>query len=87
MKKTFKTIFFLSLSVTILLFVVVAISAFSAMNAQSASIGIIGGADGPTAIFLTETLFFTNPVFTALVLSIAVCIVSAIVWAVSKKKG
>jgi Na+-transporting methylmalonyl-CoA/oxaloacetate decarboxylase beta subunit len=55
-------------------------------NAQEAgSIGIIGGADGPTATFLTYSLIFDGPLF-KLILSLLVLIISAIGWFITKKK-
>lgn len=85
MKKTFKTIFFISLAVILLLSAIIAASAVSAADEHTGSVGIIGGADGPTAIFLTRTLVLQNPLFLLLCVSLVAVIVSAVGWAAAKK--
>ena len=55
MKRTFKIAFFVSLVVVSLLVAVLVASVVSAESNDSSSIGIIGGADGPTAVFITRT--------------------------------
>lgn len=55
---------------------------------QNSSVGIIGGADGPTAIFVTSSL---SPLSVLLVAAAAVLVVGAVVFAVHRhnknKKG
>ncbi len=85
MKKAFKITFFVSLAIIVLLSVIIAVSVVSASKEHTSSVGIIGGADGPTAIFVTRTLVFQNPIFMLLCASFALVIVSAVGWAVSKK--
>ncbi len=85
MKKAFKITFLVSLAVIVLLSVIIAVSVVSAAEEHTSSVSIIGGADGPTAIFITRTLVFQNPIFILLCVSFAVVIVSAVGWAVSKK--
>lgn len=86
MKRTFKIAFFVSLVVVSLLVAVLVASVVFAESNDSSSIGIIGGADGPTAVFITRTLIFGNPFFYALCLVAVLCIASAIGWIVTKKK-
>ena len=86
MKKTFKTAFFVSLAVAVSLLAFLLVSSVIAMSDNSAAVGIIGGADGPTAIFITRTLILDNPVFLALCVAILLCAVFAIGWAVTKRR-
>ena len=51
-------------------------------DSNAASIGIIGGADGPTAIFLTGDI----QAFVLGVLAVAMLVIAGIVIAVRKKK-
>ena len=85
MRKLFKITFFVTLAVIILLVVPVIVSAVSALSNPSPSVGIIGGADGPTAILITRTLFIT-PTFRLLCVVSLLCIVSAIGWIVTRRK-
>ena len=94
MKKTFKIIFFVSLTLTVLLsglfvlsFVLPlgALIGLSAFSDQSASIGVIGGADGPTVILISRTAIFENPLFWALCVAVVLLISSAIGWKATKK--
>ncbi len=85
MKKAFKIIFFVSLAVILLLSAIIAVSAVSAADEHTSSVAIIGGADGPTAIFITRTLVLQNPLFLLLCVSLVAVIVSAVGWAFSKK--
>jgi hypothetical protein len=86
MKKVFKTIFFIALSLTVLFVAAVCISVFFAGNIYSAGIGIIGGADGPTAILVTNTLIFGNPWFWIFCFVLVALIISAIGWIVTKNR-
>lgn len=56
------------------------------LYSKSASIGIIGGADGPTAIFITHLLISGWTGFLA-VLGIVVIIVSLVLLFVSRKRN
>lgn len=47
---------------------------------ESASIGIIGGADGPTAVFITG-----DPTALIVIALVAVAIIGAIIWKLKKK--
>ena len=51
-------------------------------DSNAATIGIIGGADGPTAIFLTGDI----QAFVLGVLAVAVLVITGVVIAVGKKK-
>lgn len=84
MKKLFKTTFFITLAFVLLF---VAFIIVSAENNHSESIGIIGGADGPTAIFITGTIIFKNPVFVLLCFVTVLCIASAIGWLITRKSN
>ena len=86
MKKMFKITFFITLALILLFVAAVCVSLFSIDNSYSASVGIIGGADGPTAVLVTETLFFLNPLFWLLCILFIVCIASAIGWLITKNK-
>ncbi len=50
-------------------------------KAESASVGIIGGADGPTAIFLTGSV---SPVYIVLGMLSAVIVIGLISYSISK---
>lgn len=86
MKKLFKTTFFVTLALILLFVALVVASAVFAENNHSGSIGIIGGADGPTAIFITQTLIFANPVFWLLCFVTVLFIASAIGWLITRNK-
>ena len=85
MKKACKITFFVSLALVILLVAVFAALIVSAESANTSSVGIIGGADGPTAVFVTSTLVFGNPLIWVLCLCGALLVASAIGWIVFKK--
>ena len=85
MKRTFKIAFFVSLVVISLLVALLVASVVSAESNDSSSISIIGGADGPTAVFVTSSLVIGNPFFYALCFVGVLCIASAIGWIVTKK--
>lgn len=86
MKRLFKIIFFVSLAVILSVSVFVVFSAVASINSHSGSVGIIGGADGPTAIYITSSLIFSTPIFWLLCIAVVGLIASAIVWAVVKRK-
>ena len=86
MKKLFKTVFFISLSLILSFAFFMVVSAFADMNINSGSVGIIGGADGPTAIYITLSLIFENPVFWLLCAAVIVLIASAIGWIATRNK-
>lgn len=85
MKKACKITFFVSLALVILLVAAFAALIVSAESANTSSVGIIGGADGPTAVFVTSTLVFGNPLIWVLCLCGALLVASAIGWIVFKK--
>ena len=86
MKKLFKTTFFITLILILLFVIAMCASLFIYGNERSASIGIIGGADGPTVMFVSQSLIFDNPVFLLLGAIIVLFVVSAIGWFVTRKK-
>ena len=66
--------------------VIVVISAVQMhATANAASVGIIGGADGPTAIFLTQKLLRT-PVFRGMFWSFLIFIGTGLAMLITKKK-
>ena len=86
MKKGFKITFFVCLSVILLLAVPIVYFVVAAEWNVPDSVGIIGGADGPTVIFVASTTLFESPVFFLLCLAAAGLIVSGAGWAFSGKK-
>lgn len=52
-------------------------------NQEANSIGVIGGADGPTAVFVTSRLNF--PIMIPVII-VAVVIVGAIIWLITRHK-
>ena len=86
MKKFFKTMFFVTLAL-ILIYVVCVFSSFAlAEKEQSESVGIIGGADGPTAILVTRTLAFGSSLFNIFCLLMVLFIVSVVGFVITRKK-
>ena len=86
MKKVFKITFFVSLAVILLLVSFCIVSALSAEASHSASIGIIGGADGPTAILVSRSLLFSSPALFLFGGVLALFVVSTIGWIATKKR-
>jgi len=86
MKKLFKIMFFITLALVLLSVVSIVVSAISHANSSRGAIGIIGGADGPTATLITQTLIFTQPAFLVGIASAVLCVASAIGWLVTKNK-
>lgn len=86
MKKIFKKMFFISIVLVLVFVAPFAASAISAIATPSSSIGIIGGADGPTAILITDSLIFSSPVFWLLCLATVLCIISLTGWLIAKNK-
>ncbi len=89
MKKVCKITFFVSLALVILLVAVFAALIVSAESTNTSSVGIIGGADGPTAVYITSSLLstfaFGNPLVWFFCLCGALLVASAIGWIVFKK--
>jgi succinate-acetate transporter protein len=86
MKKFFKTMFFITLAL-ILIYAVCVVSSFAlAEKDHSESVGIIGGADGPTAILITRTLVFGSSLFNIFCLLMVLFVVSAIGFVITRKK-
>lgn len=85
MKKACKITFFVFLALVILLVAVFAALIVSAESTNTSSVGIIGGADGPTAIFVTRTLVLNNPLFWLLCIASVFVVVSAIGWIITRK--
>lgn len=52
-------------------------------NQEANSIGVIGGADGPTAVFVTSRLNFPIMIPT---IAVAVVIVGIIIWLITRHK-
>lgn len=87
MKKTFKIITIASLAIAVALIAFVLISvAVSASQENNSSTAIIGGADGPTAIFITRTLILSHPVCIVGWCFVAIALFSSVAWALSKDK-
>ena len=86
MKKLFKIMFFVTLALVLLSLVFVIVSVVSHFNSFAGATGIIGGADGPSARFITRTLIFAYPMFRVLIASALLCATSAIGWFVTKNK-
>ncbi len=84
MKKIFKITFFVALALSLLVATLLTVSAVSALS--DSSVSIIGGADGPTAVFITSTLLLDSPAGWVLCLALITLIASAIGWVVNKKK-
>ena len=85
MKNVCKIAFFVSLALALILIAVLTAVFVSAENENTGSVGIIGGADGPTAVFVTSTLVFGNPLIWALCLCGILLIASAIGWIATRK--
>ncbi len=86
MKKLFKVMFFITLALVFIAVALMVASIIFTENSNADSIGIIGGADGPTAVFITQTLVFDNPIFWVLCFVAALLIASAIGWLITRKK-
>ena len=86
MKKFFKITFFVTLAFILFFLALIVINTISIHNCHSDSVAIIGGADGPTAILVTRTLIFDNPLFLVFVLASILFIGSAIGWIITRKK-
>ena len=86
MKKVFKIMFFICLAFVLLLVLFCVISAISANRRLSSSVGIIGGADGPTAIFVSRSLLLDSPAIFFFGGVTVLLAASAIGWIVAKKK-
>ena len=86
MKKVFKTMFIVSFVILFIFVAFVLVSAFSAEKPSKESVAIIGGADGPTAIFITGTLVFDSPLFCIMGIVLILFVVSAIGWLVTRKR-
>ena len=86
MKKLFKIMFFITLALTLLFVLLIAASIASAAANHTGGVGIIGGADGPTAILLTKILVFENPLVKGLCITIVLFVASLIGWLITRKK-
>ena len=86
MKKFFKITFFVTLTFILFALTLFVLNTITMHNCHSDSVAIIGGADGPTAIYLTQTLIFDHPLFLFLVLDIILFIISSIGWFCTRKK-
>ena len=86
MKKIFKMTFFICLAFILLLVFLCVISTISANRSLSSSVGIIGGADGPTAIFVSRSLLLDSPAIFFFGGVTVLLVASAIGWIVAKKK-
>lgn len=79
MKKFFKTVFFVSLTAVFLILAYVVLKLLFSDGA-SGSTGIIGGADGPTAMLATRTLVYGTPLSWLLFVALVLLVVSVIGW-------
>ncbi len=86
MKKVFKITFFITLALTLIFGALFVSSLVSFLSNNSASTGIIGGADGPTTILVSRTLTMNNPVFWLFCISSDLLLASAIGWFVLRKQ-
>lgn len=89
MKKTFKiiTIASLAIAAALIAFVLISVAVSASQDSNiSDSISIIGGADGPTAIFITGTLILSHPVCIVGWCFVAIALFSSVGWALSKNK-
>ena len=90
MKRFSKTTFFISLAIFILLIIILTSTVISSLalfnDSDSKSIAIIGGADGPTAILITSTLIYDNPIFLLIGFTFVLLIVSALGWFFNRNK-
>lgn len=78
--------FFITLALILLFTAIVVASSVSFVTSSSESIGIIGGADGPTAILVTRTILSESPVFWMLGFVVVLLITSVIGWIMTKKR-
>lgn len=82
-----KTIFIVSGIVFVTLAVLLIISAVQfSKTVPAASVGIIGGADGPTAIFLTQRFMF-SPIFMTMGTAFLTFIGTGIAWLVARRSN
>jgi len=86
MKRAFKITFFITLSLILLFAISVCVSSILFEKIHAGSIGIIGGADGPTVVFLSRSFIFDNPIFWIFFVVAALCAASAIGWIMARKK-
>ena len=77
--------FFITLALTLLFVLLIAASVVSATANHTGSVGMIGGADGPTAILITQALLET-PLFQVLCLVTVLFVASLIGWLITRKK-
>ena len=86
-KKVLKIICIISGIVFVTLVVLLIISAVQfSKTVPAASVGIIGGADGPTAIFLTQRIMF-SPIFMTMGTAFLVFVGTGIAWLVGRRKN
>lgn len=71
--------------VTLVVLLIISAVQFS-KTVPAASVGIIGGADGPTAIFLTQRFMF-SPIFMTMGTAFLVFVGTGIAWLVGRRKN
>lgn len=86
MKRLCKTMFFITLFLILLFVTLTVASALSVSHTPAGGIGIIGGADGPTAILVTRTLISESAVWGLVCFVTASFVLSAIGWVATKNK-
>lgn len=86
MKKLFKIMFFITLALVLIFALLIAASVVSAVTSHTGGMGIIGGADGPTAILLTKILVFENPLIKGFCITTVLFVASLIGWLITRKK-
>ena len=70
---------------TALIFSIILVMCLGGCNNEASSIGIIGGADGPTARFVTSTIIWQSN-FGLVAVIIATTVIAVIIYLNKKKK-
>ncbi len=70
---------------TALIFSIILVMCLGGCNNEASSIGIIGGADGPTASFVTSTIIWQS-IFGLVAVIIATTVIAVIIYLNKKKK-
>lgn len=86
MKQRFKVMFSIVLALLLLLCISLISMAFFEKDMPSDSIGVIGGADGPTAILIASASVFESPMILGMCIAVALAVVIGIVCAIVKRK-
>lgn len=70
---------------TALIFSIILVMCLGGCNNEASSIGIIGGADGPAARFVTSTIIWQS-IFGSVAVIIATTVIAVIIYLNKKKK-